>query len=125
MKKTLTMLAGASLLISGNAMAMQADPVIVEGESAPIVEVSYADLDLTEASDFSALKGRVANAIEIVCSSADHQSVREGGFDQCRSDATADAKRQLQFARMQDKLSKYAGLAIGGGQLRTITFVTE
>lgn len=76
--------------------ALQAQPIIVEGEAVPTAIVSYADLDLGSTGDVRTLRNRVRWAANGLCLTGNRVPLQEHMFRVgCRNDAVARAEDQI------------------------------
>ena len=74
-------------------------PVDINDNGAPSLRVSYADLDLTQASGRSEMNRRVAHAATQVCASLRGNTIeveRSVAYQNCRTDAIAQAVAQIE-----------------------------
>lgn len=93
-------------------------PVVVEGNpEAQTIYVSYADLNLADASGLKRLNRRVRTAATRLCVEPGLQTVRQEMMDNaCRADAIAGADEQIRLAAVNFGNRQFA--ATSGYQIK-------
>jgi len=92
------------------ALTAAAGSASAQDDGPPTARVSYADLDLSNASGRATLGARVSHAVDLVCGEAPRplELDRMAAWDHCRATARASADKQLAALYRGDRLAQSA-----------------